>query len=102
MVEPTRFTALAPAPLIATATVPPIETATEPANTVETMLCSAKAETLKSSLLSTADARSATEDSVTKASIRLAADSVSCSHFLVSEKSWLRIRSVALPSLSVS
>ena len=100
MVEPTRLTALAPAPLKATAVAPPAEAATEPANTVETMLWLASAETVKSSTVSGASASLATEDSVTKASMRLADGSVSCCHFWVSEKSWLKIKSMAWPFLS--
>ena len=95
-----RLTALPPAPLIATAAAPPPEAATEPAKTVEWMVCCDSAETFKSSVLSNTSAVLPTDDSVMKASMRLAAGLVSCSHFSVSEKSWLRIRSIGLPSSS--
>ena len=97
-----RLTALPPAPLSATAAEPPAEAATEPAKTVELMVCCESAETFKSRVLSNTSAILPTEDSVTKASMRLAAGLVNCSHFSVSEKSWLRIRSIGLPSSSSS
>ena len=80
--EPTRLTALAPAPLSAAAICPPAA-ATEPEKTVESISCAVSARTDRSSVVAVSGSASTDERSI-EASMRLAAGLTRCFHFFVS------------------